>query len=48
MKLVIPNPVRLLNGVRNLLFLFPNAKSRSLTRDKRGFGMTTRAVVRDL
>lgn len=32
----------------NLLFPFANAKSRSLTRDKGGFGMRTGAVVRNL
>jgi hypothetical protein len=35
---VIPNPVRFLNGVRNLLFLSVCAKSRSLTANGAGSG----------
>ena len=39
-RCVIPNPVRFLNGVRNLLFLWFLAANRPLTRKRHGFGMT--------
>src|SRR6266702_1861708 len=37
---VIPNPVRFLNRVRNLISFPVSAKSRSFTRKRRRFGMT--------